>query len=68
MDERDLTTYARSIAAALHVMGPTPREQVIGMLCGLNLSANEASRVIAYGLAHGILEDSGGKIRGGSER
>jgi hypothetical protein len=37
-DERKLATYANGIAAALRVVGPTPRDSVLDMMRALHLT------------------------------
>jgi hypothetical protein len=54
--EERLADYAKGIAAALRMIGPTPREQVIAMLRGLRLSETDAHAVTSYALDHGLLE------------
>jgi hypothetical protein len=55
MDDRDHATYAAGLAAALRVLGPTPRTHAIAMLRGLQLGEQEALAVLAFGLAHNLL-------------
>ena len=63
MEETDATTYARGMAGALRVLGPTPRASVLGMLRGLGLDDDGAVVVVAFGLAQGILaEDAAGML------
>lgn len=68
-DLRELTTYAAGMSAALRVLGPTPPDQVLAMLRGLRLSADEAVEVIAFGLTEGILaQDEAGWLVSGEAR
>jgi hypothetical protein len=63
MEDPDLATYAKGIAGALRVIGPTPREQVLGMLAALHLLPVEQVAVIDYALANGILAADGDVLR-----
>jgi hypothetical protein len=63
MDDSDISTYAQGAAAALRVIGPTARADVVGMLCGLHLTEEEASAVIAHGLARRILAEDDARLR-----
>jgi hypothetical protein len=63
MDDKDLSTYARGIAGALRVIGPTPRDQVLGMLAALHLLPHEGQAVIEYAVANGILGVDGEDLR-----
>src|SRR6185369_17609135 len=59
LDHSDLATYARGMAAALRVMGATPRAHVLGMLRSLQLTEEEAEAAIRHGLALGVLHEEG---------
>lgn len=59
MDEIETDTYARGIAAALRIIGATPRPKVLGMLHGLHLGEAEAEEVIVYAIDRGILIEEG---------
>lgn len=56
LDERELATYANGVAAALRVIGPTPRADVLAMMRALHLTEVEVVEVVAYALDHGILD------------
>lgn len=68
MDEAELMTYARGMAAALRLLEPTTRVQVVGMLHGLELNQDQAQAVIAFGLARGIFFETGEHLRAGRGR
>jgi hypothetical protein len=51
----ELWTYAHGITAALRVIGPVPREQALGMLRALQLSADDAEAALAYAIEGGII-------------
>lgn len=57
LDDSELTTFAKGMAAALRVLEPATHDQVAGMLCALGLTQEEARAVIAHGLARGIFVD-----------
>jgi hypothetical protein len=63
MEDAELATYAKGIAGALRVIGPTPRGQVLGMLAALHLLPREQHAVVAYALANGILGADGDDLR-----
>jgi hypothetical protein len=63
VEEAELATYAKGMAGALRALGPTPREQVHGMLAGLHLLPHEQQAVVEYGLANGILCAEGDNLR-----
>jgi hypothetical protein len=63
MEAADLATYAKGIAGALRVIGPTPREHVLGMLAALHLLPPEQNEVVDYALASGILAAQGNDLR-----
>jgi hypothetical protein len=63
LDEKELGTYAKGMAAALRVMGPKPRGEVLGMLRGLHLAEETAAAVIDLGLACGLLVEDALSIR-----
>jgi hypothetical protein len=68
MDEVETDTYARGIAAALRIIGPTPRPKVLGMLYGLHLSEAEAENVITHALARRLLVRESEDLQAQSER
>jgi hypothetical protein len=49
----DIAKHADSVGALLHVIGPRARARVVLVLRALGLSAEEAEKVIAYGIAQG---------------
>jgi hypothetical protein len=55
MDDKDRATYAEGLAAALRVLGPTPRTHVLGMLRGLQLGEQEALAVLSFALDYRLL-------------
>ena len=57
LDERDLFAYARGVARALRVMGPTHRDEVLDILRRLNLCEQEAREALRFALARHILEE-----------
>lgn len=62
LDNREKTTYGRGLAAALRVLGPTPRADALGMLHALRLSEEDAAGVLAHSLELGILEASDAEV------
>jgi hypothetical protein len=63
MEAADLATYAKGMAGALRVIGPTPRERVLAMLAALDLLPHEPPVVVEYALANGILIAEGDDLR-----
>jgi hypothetical protein len=63
LDERELATYAAGLAAALRVIGPTPRDRALEMLGRLRLGEADAAVVIAHGVLHGLLIEDGGLVQ-----
>ena len=61
LDEKEQSTYAAGAAAALRVMGSTPRDDVLRMLRRLDLTEIDAAGVIAYGIAQGMLAEDAGR-------
>lgn len=59
IDEGELVAYARAMATALRVLEPKTRSQVIGMLCGLDLTHAQAHAVIAKGIERRIFVEVG---------
>jgi hypothetical protein len=47
--------HAVAVAETLRALGPTPQEQVLGMLVALGLSAEDAGAVLTYAVTHAIL-------------
>jgi hypothetical protein len=64
--ERDDESYARAVAKALHVLGPTARPEVTEILAAFALDEDRAAAVVAHGLAHAVLaEDARGRLIAG---
>lgn len=56
MDSADLDAYAKALSEAIGSLRPWSRDELVVVLRGLELSAGDADRVIARGLALGLLE------------
>jgi len=63
VEEAELATYAKGMAAVLRVLEPTPRQPVHDMLPGLHLLPREQQAVVEYALANGILGAEGYNLR-----
>ncbi len=63
LDHKDQATYAEGLAAALRVLGPTPRAHALGMLHGLQLGEQEALEVLAFAIACRLLMEDGALVR-----
>ncbi|MFT3765280.1 MAG: response regulator [Minicystis sp.] len=68
MDPDEIVTYAKGIAAALRVIGPTPRDRVLAMLRGLDLDEGDAVVVLDYAVGQGILAADVEHVRVPQER
>jgi hypothetical protein len=62
MLDPELDSYARGIARALLAMGPTPRQDVLGMLVGLGLTNRDANAVLGYALVQRIVSADGDQL------
>jgi hypothetical protein len=67
LEERELTTLARGVAGALKVIGPMSRAHVMETLCALQLTREDAARVLLHGFSCGIFVDSDGNVAAGPE-